>query len=381
LLKLRIGGLLRGRDMEYTDNKCIHIDDDGFIESIESASTCIDDYYGSSKLLLIPQPANSHTHLADWVIPEYGTQMDLSDLVAPPHGLKHRYLRKIGFIEKITGYTEALNFLSTTGSGLAIDFREEGVEGCKVAKIAYSRSLFKKYGTLKLLGRPEKLDNFEEEVFNILNTCDGIGLPSPLNYTEEELRVLSNTKKEDTIISSHIAETIETRRKGDLELLLQYIKPSFIVHGTFLTPEDLDTLKKHGIPIAVCPRSVMFHSNGIPPIREFYSHGIQILVGSDNAAWFTPNPWEDAKQVYYIGRSQGLKDPGFEKWVLKGLFINPYEAVQSNPPILDEGSFLHGLLVDGESTNILAAQNKYAGIIKRVDRSAVKAVVIGDAVL
>ena len=381
MVRIKAGGLILGRDMQYVDSRCIHVNRDGVIESIESHSTCANNYIGSSRFILIPQPANSHTHLADWVIPEYGTQMSLSELVAPPDGLKHRYLRKLGTDEKIRGYTEALNYVSATGSGLVIDYREEGVKGCRIARNAYDRSTFKQYGTLKLLGRPAGSKDFKEEVLEVLSTCDGLGLSSPLDYSEEELKILGTMKREDTIISAHIAETPATREEGDLELLLQYVRPRFIVHGTFLKPGDLGMLREMEIPIAVCPRSVMFHSNGVPPVKEFYSHGITLLVGSDNAAWFTPDPWRDVEQLYYIGRSQGLKDVGLEKWILHGLLIAPYETVGINPPVIDEGLPLRGLLIDGEDTGIRLAQNKYAGIIKRVDRSAVKGVILGTSML
>jgi len=381
LPRIKAGGLIQGRGMEYVDDRCIHVSEEGVIESIESHSTCTGNYIGSSRFILIPQPANSHTHLADWIIPEYGTQMSLSELVAPPDGLKHRYLRKLGTDEKIHGYTEALNYVSTTGSGLVIDYREEGADGCRIARNAYEKSKFKRYGTLKLLGRPSGSKGFKEEILEVLNTCDGLGLSSPLDYSEEELKILSTMKREDTIISAHIAETPLTRSKGDLELLLQHVKPHFIIHGTFLKPDDLDELREQGTPIAVCPRSVMFHSNGIPPIKEFYTHRIQVIIGSDNAAWLTPDPWRDAEQVYYIGRSQGLKDVEFEKWILYGLFIAPYETIGVTPPVIEEGLPLHGLLIDGEDTGILPAQNKYAGILKRVDRSAVKGVISGTGML
>ncbi|MEB3756851.1 MAG: amidohydrolase family protein [Desulfurococcales archaeon] len=367
---LKLGGILHGKQMEFKSNVCLSINNNGIIESIERNSSCPLNAKDISSYVLLPSPANSHTHLADWIIPEYGNDLSLNELVAPPSGLKHRYLKETSVTEKIKGYAEALDYADTTGTFLIMDYREGGINGCRIAREALAISRFK--GVLKILGRPDK-NNYNNAYLRILiNECDGLGLPSPLHYSEETLKDIAKiSARRDIIVSAHIAETKEARTQGDLELLLDYFTPTFIVHGTHLNEDDIAVLQEKNIPVSVCPRSVLFHSTGIPPVKSFFDNGVMIMIGSDNAAWSTPDPWIDLSILYYIGRSQGIKSREFDLWILEGMFINPYVAVGLNPPFIEEGKLVHGILVDGASTGLLRAENKYAGIIKRVDRQSI----------
>jgi cytosine/adenosine deaminase-related metal-dependent hydrolase len=367
---IKLGGVLLGSGLEFKSEICLFLDENNVLESLEGFSTCPLEAEGSSNLVLLPPPANSHTHLADWIIPEYGTELSIDELVAPPDGLKHRYLREAEANEKIQGYIKALEYAESTGTLLIMDYREGGIEGCRMAKRAQSSSKF--IGMLKLLGRPVEIDSGEHEskyLLDLVEECDGFGLPSPLYYSEKTLSEIAKISRERNIpVSSHIAETKQVREQGDFEYLLDHISPTFIVHGTYLNRDDIELLYEKDIPVSVCPRSVLFHSTGIPPINMFFEANLGVMVGSDNAAWSTPDPWKDASVLYYIGRSQGIKALEFDKWILKGLFIIPYSILGIDPPVIEEEKQIHGVFVDGESNGLLKAKNKYAAIIKRVER-------------
>ncbi|MCE4614658.1 MAG: amidohydrolase family protein [Desulfurococcales archaeon] len=369
---LKLGGILYGEQLEFRSNVCLFLNESIILESIENFSSCPLETSGSSYYILLPLPANSHTHLADWIIPEYGTDLSLDELVAPPNGLKHKHLKEAEIDGKVKGYAEALNYTDTTGTQLVVDYREGGIDGCKIAKKALSASMFK--GILKLLGRPDHAKPDHHYLSLLVEECDGFGLPSPLYYSEETLREMAKLSGEKNIpLSAHVAETREIRQQEDLELLLEHLDPTFIVHGTYLEENDIAVLKERNIPVSVCPRSVLFHSTGIPPIKLFFDNNLSIMIGSDNAAWFTPDPWRDASLLYYIGRSQGVKSMEFDLWILRGLFINPYFVLGITPPLIKEGMRVNGILVEGESSGLLKAENKYAGIIKRVDRKSIVA--------
>ncbi|MCE4606577.1 MAG: amidohydrolase family protein [Desulfurococcales archaeon] len=370
MLYFRLGGILYGEQLEFKSDVCLSFNSDCILEGIETHSSCPLETKNASSYILLPSPANSHTHLADWIIPEYGTDLSLEELVAPPNGLKHVHLKGTSVTSKTSGYVEALNYAETTGTLLIMDYREEGIDGCMIARKALLSSKFK--GTLKILGRPNGNIDDHSYLSSLISKCDGFGLPSPLYYSEETLKDIAKLSvQKDIIVSAHIAETREARRQGDFELLLSYLKPAFIVHGTYLSEGDMAILNERNIPVSICPRSVLFHSTGIPPVRAFFDSNVRIMIGSDNAAWSTPDPWIDASILYFIGRSQGIKSREFDLWVLKGLFLNPYVSIGLDPPLIEEGKPIHGVLADGVSTGLLRAENKYAGIIKRVDRRSI----------
>ena len=359
---IRVGGLLRGTEFHPEKDKCIFIEE-GILASIENPSMCPAHYEDFSQAILVPAPANSHTHLADFMIPEYGVDKSLHELVAPPKGLKHVLLSKADWREKINAYSRALNYIESTGVSLVIDYREEGGDGCKAARTAACQSFYK--GSLILLGRPIG----GEDLPPVIEYCDGLGLPSPINYSETVLKEIGRiTREKDLIVSSHIAETRETREEGDLDYLLEYVDPTFIVHGTHLSQDDIALLSERRIPVAVCPRSTLFHSTGIPPLRHFYEGGLDIMIGSDNAAWQVPSVWRDLETVYLIGRYQGLRGSSFVSWILRGFFYNPYKYTGINPPVIDEGFKADYLLIDASSNGILDSQDMRVALVKRVDR-------------
>lgn len=76
-------------------------------------------------LLRIPSPVNAHTHCADAGL-KVGGGMTLGSLVAPPDGLKFRYLRDTpdGVIERnMRSYSDGSR---RNGISAFVDFREGG---------------------------------------------------------------------------------------------------------------------------------------------------------------------------------------------------------------------------------------------------------------
>src|SRR5436305_8868884 len=77
--------------------------------------------------LIIPGLWNAHTHLGDAVVTQElrGT---LEDLVAPPHGLKHRILAKAKDEAVVAAMRRAMATMVRTGTTGCADFREGSVK-------------------------------------------------------------------------------------------------------------------------------------------------------------------------------------------------------------------------------------------------------------
>src|SRR5207244_5677151 len=74
---------------------------------------------------------NAHTHLGDAVITQELTGT-LEELVAPPHGLKHRILAKAKDDAVIGAMRRAMATMLRTGTTGFSDFREGGLKGLKL---------------------------------------------------------------------------------------------------------------------------------------------------------------------------------------------------------------------------------------------------------
>src|SRR5574344_2477872 len=118
---------------------------------------------------VVPGIIDCHTHIADAGL-KRGRRSGLEELVAPPNGLKHRYLKDTP-VEKITADMKRYSSeLVSGGVSKFIDFRENGAAGCRALRKASENSI--------ILGRPVSPEFDPNEIDDILSVADGIGIPS-----------------------------------------------------------------------------------------------------------------------------------------------------------------------------------------------------------
>jgi len=131
--------------------------------------------------LILPAFTNAHTHAGDAVVREelIGT---LEELVAPPHGLKHRILSKSSDENVIAAGHEYLERMLASGTANFWDFREMGLRGVRQL---YAATLGLPLRPV-VFGRPAKMEYDREEVAAILRACDGIGLSSLLDWDADD---------------------------------------------------------------------------------------------------------------------------------------------------------------------------------------------------
>lgn len=358
---MRVGMALVGWELEVKRYLCIHLRE-GIIESVESWSSCSSESPGGEGFLALPQPGNAHVHSADHAFPEYGVDMGLKELVAPPHGLKHRLLESTPPSMLVDAISEFYTLAWSMGLGLLVDFREGGGRGCKLAQKA--KSLTPKGLKALILGRPGP--EWPEG-------CEGLGVSSPLDYEVSTLKRLSSEHKP---AMAHVAEDMEARIKGDFEGALEAGLDA-IIHGVYLKREDLEAMRDKGVALIFCPQSNMWHGLGSPPIAEAFKVGVKTALGSDNASWNTPEIWGEARAALLIARMQGFKEERAALEVLKSIMVNPYTIVGGKPPIIEEGYEAKMIIADTSNLGIFKALNPYSGIVKRVSTASIIARVDG----
>ncbi len=351
MVAIRFGLALLGSELMPKRNGCIWVNGDGIIESIEKAGSCPLDFIGGSTTVVLPQPALAHVHSADHAFPEYGIESRLQDLVAYPHGEKHRRLASLSRRDLVVPTRRYYRAAWRLGAGLLVDFRELGGIGCMTAKEA-ARELHGMLGIL-VLGRPGK---------GWPKGCDGVGVSSPLDYSIEELKRIVREAK---VSATHVAENPETREMGDLELAVE-AGFDFIVHGTYLRRNDVRILEDHKIGLVLSVRSNMWHGLGLPPIPLLFESSIPIGLGSDNASWLPPDVWREAEAVLLAARLQGARGTEAIIRVLRALFVDPYQLVDYEPRVIEEGRSARLLLFSDEYRGIVDAENPLAGVVKRI---------------
>ena len=243
------------------------------------------------QVAIFPDVVNAHTHCAD-----YGLRappgISLEELVAPPDGLKHRYLREAPpaiLSESMRRFGEDS---ARHGSAAFVDFRENGAEGCRLLREACPDAV--------VLGRPVSPELDPEEMEAIMRYADGIGVSSvsdlPSRYVEE---IADFVRDRGAVFAIHASERV----REDIDLVLS-LDPAFVVH--MCEAEDSDILKcaEAEVPIAVCPGSNAFFGKA-PPVARMAELGADIALGTDNGMIREPDMAAEASLLVREAESQG----------------------------------------------------------------------------
>ncbi len=246
------------------------------------------------RFLVMPALVNAHTHCADaGAHPRPG--MTLEELVAPPDGFKHRYLRetpRASIIEDMKKYAA-----ESRRNGIArfIDFREGGADGCRMLREA-SPDAF-------VMGRPVSPSFDPSEMDDILSIADGIALPSVTDMDRSYVEKCADAAhKAGRSFAIHVSERI----REDIDFVLS-LEPAFVVHMVAATESDLKRTADAGVPVVVCPRSNAFFGL-LAPVMEMLDLNVEVALGTDNAMLCSPDLRPEALMLSEM-LEKGGKDP------------------------------------------------------------------------
>lgn len=240
---------------------------------------------------ILPGLVDGHTHVADAGLVldrKYG----LEELVAPPNGLKHRYLNGTDDGTLKRGMKDYSERLVKNGVSRFFDFRENGVAGCKLLEESSQNAV--------VLGRPisNKIDI--NEVDEILDIADGIGIPSITDMDHRYIeKVADEVHKRKKILALHVSERI----REDIDFVMS-LEPSFVVHMTQATDRDMMVCADYRIPAVICARSNLYFDM-VPPIKRMLDLGMTLAVGTDNAMLSSPDIFEETKVFENVLAEQG----------------------------------------------------------------------------
>lgn len=261
------------------------------VHNDESSTIYLDEASSSSEsYLIIPSLLNAHTHIGDTFIRKKKIPLphNVQQLVAPPDGLKHRLLQTTNEEEIIKAMVNGLKEIKENGISTFIDFRENGVKGLSLIHKALQQVSVDSV----VLGRPSNLDVTTKELDDILKLSDGIGLSSVRDWDYDLVKfIVEKTKKKNKIFAIHVSECEREPIKPILDL-----EPTFLVHMTMASKQDLIQVKQQDIPIVICPRSNHFF--GLTPnIQAMHDIGNTIILGTDNFMFHPPSILDEIRWI------------------------------------------------------------------------------------
>ena len=249
--------------------------------------------------VVCPSFINGHIHIGDSIIRDEGYGLSLSEMVKPPHGVKHVALANASDEELIEAMKSSMWEMVNSGTTHFIDYREGGVKGVKLLKEASKDIPIKPV----ILGRDDSfygddpdLSKVKIAIRKLLKVADGIAPSGFGEITMDVAEIISNEcEKAGKISSIHVAESesnqIESLNNYGLSEIEKGVKSNFsqLVHLTNPKNNDLELVDKSGQNVVVCPRANATLNVGVAPLNDMLDLGLNPLLGTDNVMLNSPN--------------------------------------------------------------------------------------------
>ena len=375
MITIKNARVLCGEDMEVRRTNII-IEDQEIIElndRIEKGR--IIDGIGC---IASPSLINSHVHIGDSVAMDVGDGEPIDKIVKPPNGIKHRILNETSSQCMINAMRNSMQYMLQTGTTTFLDFREGGFEGIKLLKKASYHVPIRKI----VLGRHDLFfeekpifSELEKTAEKLLDDCDGIGL-SGFDEIEEDVAVFitKTCRKHFKLSSIHVAEYEELQNKslnfnGKTEIE-RALTAGFdiLVHVTAPLKDDLKLISENETPVVCCPRSNGSLGVGIPPLIDMLDRGINVVLGTDNVMFNSPNMFKEMEYALKVTRGY-YREFLAPLEIFKMATLNPAKALGLNLGSIEEGKLADIMLVSGMSGDPILS------LINRTESQNIKALI------
>ncbi len=375
MITIKNAQVLYGENMEVRRTNIV-IEDDEIVEVSDRVEKgrIID----GNGCIAAPSLINSHVHIGDSVAKDVGDGEPIDKIVKPPNGIKHRILSETSKLDIVRAMRSSMEYMLHTGTTTFVDFREGGFKGLDLLKMASKDVPIGKI----VLGRHEsffshdkKLSEQKKTAEKLLKSCDGIGLSGFGEIDDDFAVVITETCRKHAKLSSiHVAEYEELQRislklKGKTEVE-RALKAGFdlLVHVTAPLKDDLRLIGETGTPIVSCPRSNGSLGVGIPPLKEMLDREINVVLGTDNVMFNSPNMFTEMEYALKVTRGYYKEYlPPVE--VFKMATLNPAMALGLNLGSIEEGKIADIMLVNGMSGDPILS------LINRTESQNIKALI------
>ena len=383
--------LLYGNELKFIECTNIQIKNNQFkkiSKNISSKEKSID----CSKLLLIPGFINSHTHIADSVGKDLSIDADVNSKIHPMIGMKQKLLKETppNILSKYI--RNSAKSMMKKGITTFVDFREGGLAGVLLLKKSLKNipircvilGRIEHYNTKDEIRKNLPLSNFHsKQLTKLLQNCNGIGISGTNENSDSNLKSFAKTKK---IRAIHAAETIQSvnvskKLTGKSEIQrAMLLKPSFLIHMTFASKNDLKLAAKNTRGIVVCPRANSSLAEGIVDIPLMEKFGCNLTIGTDNVMINSPDIFREMDYLWKVtmGNSQKRFDP---KSILKMATVNAGKLLNQKIGVIKENYIADCIFINKNSIDLDPIKNVYASIVHRASENSINAVMIGGKIV
>ena len=383
--------ILYGTELKYIESTDVQIKN-GYFKKISKKISSKEKSIDCSNLLLIPGFINSHTHIADSIGKDLSIDADVDSKIHPMIGLKQKLLKETPKKSLSKYIKNSAKSMIKKGITTFIDFREGGLGGILLLKSALDNIPIR----CIILGRIEHYNTKNEikqnmplpkehikQLTQLLKNCDGIGISGTNENSNSNLQSYAKTKKIRAIHAAETKDSVNTSKKLTAKSEIQramLLRPSFLIHMTFATKNDLKLAAKNTRGIVICPRANSSLAEGIPDISSMQKSGCNITIGTDNVMINSPDIFREMDYLWKVtmGMSQSRFNP---KEILKMATVNAGKMLNQKIGCIKENYFADCLFINKNSLDLEPMNNVYASIVHRASENSINAVMIGGKIV
>ena len=380
--------ILYGSDLKFIESTDVKIRNKKFQNISPQIISFKEKVLDCKGLLLIPGLINAHTHIGDSIGKDVSLNSDVDSRIHPVSGIKQKILAETPKKELEKFMRKSAISMLKKGITTFVDFREGGIEGIQLLKNAIKgnpipsiiRGRIDYYQTRTDIQKNTSMpESYKLELKSLLRNCDGVGISGANENSDSNLNTYSKIKKLRAI---HAAETEQsysisqkiTRRSEPLRAL--FAKPTFLVHMTFATKNDLRKISKNIRGIVICPRANAALAEGIPNIVLMDKMNCNVALGTDNVMINSPDLFREMDYLWKVSMALHKKriDP---KTILKMGTVNAGKLLDQKIGVIRKGFLADCIFLDKKSIDLDPLNNPHAAVVHRASENSIKAVMIG----
>jgi cytosine/adenosine deaminase-related metal-dependent hydrolase len=380
--------ILYGTDLKFIESTDVKITNKKFQKISPRIISRKEKILDCKGLLLIPGLINSHTHIGDSIGKDVALDSNVDSRIHPVSSVKQKILTETPKKELVKFMRKSSISMLKKGITTFVDFREGGIEGIQLLKDAIKgnpiRSIIlgridyyqTKSDIQKNMPMPE---SYQSELKSLLRNCDGVGISGPNENSNSNLDTYSKIKKLRAI---HAAETMQSYStsqkisKSSEPVRALLLKPTFLVHMTFATKNDLKKVSKNIRGIVICPRANAALAEGIPDIILMNKMNCNVAIGTDNVMINSPDLFREMDYLWKVSMALHKKriDP---KIILKMATVNAGKLLNQKIGVIKQGFLADCIFLEKKSIDLDPLNNPHAAVVHRASENSIKAVMIG----
>ena len=380
--------VLYGDDLKFIESTNVKITDKKFHSISTQIISPKEEIFDCKGLLLIPGLINSHTHIGDSIGKDVSLDSSVDSKIHPVSGIKQKILAETPKKELARFMRKSVISMLRKGTTTFVDFREGGIEGIQLLRNAIKENPIRSiilgrinyYQTKSEIKKNTPMpESYQTELKLLLRECDGVGISGPNENSDSNLNTYSKVKKLRAI---HSAETIQSYSTSKIitgcsePIRALLAKPTFLVHMTFATKNDLRKISNKIRGIVICPRANAVLAEGIPDIILMDNMNCNLAIGTDNVMINSPDLFREMDYLWKVSMALHKKriDP---KIILKMVTVNAGKLLNQKIGVIKKGFLADCLFLEKKSIDLDPLNNPHAAVVHRASENSIKAVMIG----